>query len=218
MQPPYHQQPLLVKHAPSPWWYWGVAIFVGLMVALNAVSAIFTALIPYDLLIEEIAWTEDPGAYPENGTTEDQDSWNASKEEWDIQQKIEQLMVSLEDQKPLQLTLAAVMCTLGIASVILLAQQKQSGFKFSFIWIAVSTVAQLTQSLQYHEMMTGIYAADPGYNSNFEAIQLGSQIGGIFVCNILLLVVLVACAVNAKGPEPEESGFHQHDLKSTNKR
>ena len=71
-----------VQTGPSKWWSWGLAIFLALMVFFSLLGVIFAAIVPYDQLMND--WKmEEPGVYPTNGTSEEQDEWNSSKQQWD---------------------------------------------------------------------------------------------------------------------------------------
>ena len=96
------------------------------------------ALMPYEYIASEFAWADDPGAYPESGTSEEQEKWNEQKELWDLQQITYNLMIDLEDDKPLQLTISAVLTLAGIIAIIQLTQQKFNGFMIAFVWLVLS--------------------------------------------------------------------------------
>ena len=93
--------PPIIDLNPSPWWSWGVAIFLGVMVVFAAFGALVIALIPYDYIANEYTWAEDPGEYPANGSQEAQEGWNESKELWDLQQLTQTLLYEMEEEVPL---------------------------------------------------------------------------------------------------------------------
>ena len=75
---PWQGQVVLVNATPSPWWHWGPAIFLALSVLGTIIGTAIAAFIPYDQFLDEMEKdTEEPGPYPENGTSEEQDEWNA---------------------------------------------------------------------------------------------------------------------------------------------
>ena len=205
MQPPNWQPNVPLAQAPSPWWFWGVAIFLGVMVGLTAVGTAISTLIPYDYLANQIDFSEDPGPYPEEGTAEEQERWNQTKEEYDLKQSLQELLAGLEEEKPIQLTIAVVTSGIGIVAIYLLSQQRRIGFNVAYAWVIVSSTGQIVQSVR----MIEFYQLVPAEESIPISIQIGSQIGGVLVCNLIYLSVLVVCAINSKGIPFEESGFHQ---------
>ena len=205
MQPPNWQPNVPLAQAPSPWWFWGVAIFLGVMVCLTAVGTAISTLIPYDYLANQIDFSEDPGPYPEEGTAEEQERWNQTKEEYDLTQSLQELLAGLEEEKPIQLTIAVVTSAIGIVAIYLLSQQRRMGFNVAYAWVIVSSIGQIVQSVR----MIEFYQLVPAEESIPISIQIGSQIGGVLVCNLIYLSVLVVCAINSKGIPFEESGFHQ---------
>lgn len=199
--------PPIIDLNPSPWWSWGVAIFLGIMVALAAFGALVLALIPYDYIATEYTWAEDPGEYPENGSQEEQEGWNESKELWDLQQLTQNLLFEMEDEVPMQLTLFAGVTVVGIAAIMLLARQNPNGFKLAYVWLLLSTSSNIYSTLRYNSLMTDLNQFFPE-----EAVsgtyQVAASIGGTLACNLVVLAVLITCAVNSQPKHLEESGFH----------
>ena len=205
MQPQNWQAHVPLTQAPSPWWFWGVAIFLGVMIGLTAVGTAISTLIPYDYLANQIDLSEDPGPYPEEGTAEEQERWNQTKEEYDLTQGLQELLAGLEEEKPIQLTIAVFTSAIGLVGIYLLSQQRRMGFNVAYAWVIVSSIGQIVQSIR----MIEFYQLVPEEESIPISIQIGSQIGGVLVCNLIYLSVLVVCAINSKGIPFEESGFHQ---------
>tara|TARA_B110000003_G_scaffold276003_1_gene320416 strand:+ start:3480 stop:4106 length:627 start_codon:yes stop_codon:yes gene_type:complete len=205
MQPPEWKPNIPLTQNPSPWWFWGTAIFLGVMVGFTAIGAAISALVPYDYIANQIDSVEDPGPYPEDGNSDEQERWNQSKEEYDFSQALQEMMTGLEQEKPLQLTIAALTSTLGIVAIYLLSQQHRMGFNIAYAWVIVSAIGQIVQSIR----MIEFYQLIPAEESISVPLQIGSQIGGVLVCNLIYLSVLVVCAINSKGIPFEESGFHE---------
>ena len=205
MQPPEWKPNIPLTQTPSPWWFWGTAIFLGVMVGFTAIGAAISALVPYDYIANQIDSVEDPGPYPEDGNSDEQERWNQSKEEYDFSQALQEMMTGLEQEKPLHLTIAALTSTLGIVAIYLLSQQHRMGFNTAYAWVIVSAIGQIVQSIR----MIEFYQLIPAEESISVPLQIGSQIGGVLVCNLIYLSVLVVCAINSKGIPFEESGFHE---------
>ena len=199
--------PPIIDLNPSPWWSWGVAIFLGVMVVFAAFGALVIALIPYDYIATEYTWAEDPGEYPANGSQEEQEGWNESKELWDLQQLTQTLLYEMEEEVPLQLTLFAGVTLVGIAAMILLARQNPNGFKLAYVWLLLSTCSQIFTTLRYNSLMSDLNQFFP--KESFSGpLQTAASISGTLVCNIGILAVLITCAVNSQPKHLEESGFH----------
>ncbi|MDG1538077.1 MAG: hypothetical protein P8Q85_05935 [Candidatus Poseidoniaceae archaeon] len=207
MEQPYAPSPPIIDLNPSPWWSWGVAIFLGIMVALAALGALALALIPYDYIATEYTWAEDPGEYPANGSKEEQDGWNESNEQWELQQLTQTLLYEMEEEVPLQLTLFAGVTLVGIGAMILLARQNPNGFKLAYVWLLFSTSSNIYSTLRYNALMSDLAQFFPE-----EAVsgtyQVAASIGGTLACNLTVLAVLITCAVNSQPKHLEESGFH----------
>lgn len=214
MEQPYTPSPPIIDLNPSPWWSWGVAIFLGIMVALAALGMLVLALIPYDYIATEYTWAEDPGEYPANGSQEEQDGWNESKELWDLQQLTQTLLYEMEDEVPMQLTLFAGVTLVGIWGMILLARQNPNGFKLAYVWLFLSTCFNIYSTLRYNSLMSDLdqFFPEEAVSGTF---QVAASIGGTLACNLVVLAVLITCAINSQPKHLEESGFHlYHHLSS----
>ena len=209
MEPPYTPTPPIIDLNPSPWWSWGVAIFLGVMVAFSALGALAIALIPYDYIATEYTWAEDPGEYPENGSQEEQDGWNESKESWDLQQLTQNLLFEMEDEVPMQLTLFGGVTLVGVAAMILLARQNPNGFNLAYVWLFLSTCSNIYSTIRYNSLMSDLDQFFPE-EAMSGTYQVAASIGGTLACNLTVLAVLITCAVNSQPKQLEESGFHLH--------
>jgi hypothetical protein len=207
VEQPYAPSPPIIDLNPSPWWSWGVAIFLGVMVAFAALGALVLALIPYEYIATEYTWAEDPGAYPANGSQEEQDGWNESKELWDLQQLTQNLLLEMEDEVPMQLALFTGVTLVGIAAMILLARQNPNGFKLAYLWLFLSTCSNVYTTLRYNSLMSDLDQFFPDETLSGTP-QVAANIGGTLACNIIVLAVLITCAVNSQPKHLEESGFH----------
>ena len=209
-----HSQAPIIDANPSPWWYWSVAIYLGLMVVLGALGAVVMAVMPYEYIASEFAWADDPGAYPESGTSEEQEEWNEQKELWDLQQITYNLMIDLEDDKPLQLTISAVLTLAGIIAIIQLAQQKFNGFMIAFVWLVLSFISKVFMTFRMNEMMGDLNRLFPEETGSL-GYQMLYSLGGEVMCNTILVALLITCAANSRPKTIEESGFHLHHHQST---
>ena len=86
-----------LQTGPSKWWAWGLAIFMCIQVFFTLIGTLISAIIPYDMFLDD--WdVEEPGEYPANGTSEEQDDWNFTKEEWDSYVAITAMMEDMDDR------------------------------------------------------------------------------------------------------------------------
>ena len=108
-----------VNTGPSKWWAWGLAIFLGIQVFFTLIGTIISAIIPYDMLLDD--WeVEEPGEYPTNGTSEEQNEWNLTKEEWDSFLLINGMMDEMESMKSLQIWSGILICVIGMVAIVML--------------------------------------------------------------------------------------------------
>ncbi len=210
---PWQGQVVLVNATPSPWWHWGPAIFLALSVLGTIVGTAIAAFIPYDQFLDEMENdTEEPGPYPENGTSEEQDEWNATKERWDEYVVVTELIEGLEEIKPYQVISGFLVGTVGIAAVVLLFLRDEKGFKFAYAWIVTTVITQAIMGLKTQEMMAEFYANMPSEEDflvEWMNIQYGIQLGSLMVCNILLFSIFFMCSMKSQDfGQIEESGFH----------
>ena len=201
---------------PSKWWAWGLAIFMGIWVFMSLIGVIISAIIPYDLLLD--GWDpEEPGEYPADGTSEEQDEWNTTKEEWDSHVALSGLMEDLEDMKPIQITTGMVGCIIGFVAVVMLIQQNPTGFKAAYLWLGLSTIGQLWMHFKVQATMTEFYSNIYVEESDsfVLAFQSGMQIGGMLFCNTMLLLIIIMCSMKSQDRGlVEESGFHRQPIQS----
>ncbi len=205
---PWQPQTLLVQSGPSKWWSWGLAIFLSLSVFMSFIGIIITAIIPYDMMLG--GWEpEEPGEYPTEGTTEEQDEWNATKEEWDSWVAVSGLMESMEDMKPFQVVTGLLICIFGMIAVALLFQQNPAGFKFGYIWLGLSTVSQVWMQYKMKDVMADFYSNARVEETFWMSIQSGVEIGMTLTCNTFMLLIIIMCSMKSQDTgQVEESGFH----------
>ena len=215
--PPWQGQVVLVNATPSPWWHWGPAIFLALSVLGTIVGTAIAAFIPYDQFLDGMENdTEEPGPYPDNGTSEEQDEWNATNQKWSEYVALTELMEGFEEIKPYQVVSGFLVGIVGIAAVVLLFMRDEKGFKFAYAWIMTSVITQAIMGLKTQEMMADFYSnmpsgGDEAFLDLWMNIQYGIQLGSLMVCNILLFSIFFMCSMKSQDfGQIEESGFHTH--------
>ena len=202
-----------VNTGPSKWWSWGLAIFLSIMVFFSLIGIAISTIIPYDELMSE--WeVEEPGAYPEDGTSEEQDEWNATKEEWDSYVATTNLMEDMEELKPFQIWTGLISSVIAIVAIFMLFQLNPNAYKVVYGWFGITTVSQLWYAWKSQEMMNEFYSSFPEFeDSIWMSIQSGSQIGSTLVCNVFLLLIVIMCSMKSQDKgEVEESGFHRQPV------
>ncbi len=196
----------LGNEEPSKWWALGLAIGIAIMTIFSGLGAIVNLLMPYDLLLAN--WNpEEPGLFPENGTSEEQNSWNASNEEWGIYENVTNMFDEMQGGIAQQVcffslfsgVIATIACTM-------LVQRDQRGFKMAGAWLLTSLISQVITTIQYTKITSSLYPEDLHWIS---AISLGSNIAGTAICNLFFLGIILVCATKHKGKTSmPESGFH----------
>ena len=153
---------------------------------------------------------EEPGDYPADGTSEEQNEWNASKEEWDSYVATKKMMEDIDELSTIQIWTGLISSVIAIVAIFMLFQLDPNGYKVTYGWLGITTLSQLWYAWKIQPIMNEYYATFPEFqDSIWMDIQAGSQIGGTLVCNIFLLLIIIMCSIKSsdKG-EVEESGFH----------
>ena len=173
----------------------------------------FSAIFPYDELM--VGWEpEEPGEYPENGTSSEQNEWNSTKDEWDGYLATKELLDDLEDIKPFQIWSGLIGSLIVIVAIIMLFQQNPTAYKLVYLWLGLSTIYQIWLSFKTQDMMNEYYSNFPEFeDSIWMSIQSGAQLGSTLVCNVFLLLIVIMCAIKSQDKgQGEESGFHQKTI------
>ena len=202
-----------VNTGPSKWWSWGLAIFLAIMVFFSLITVTITAIVPYGELMSD--WEgEEPGAYPEDGASEEQDDWNSSKEDWDTYVATSKLMDDMEELKPFHIWTGLISSVIAIVAIFMLFQLNPNAYKVVYGWFGITTVSGLWYAFKTQEMMNEFYSSFPEFEDSFwMSIQSGSQIGGTLVCNVFLLLIVIMCSMKSQDKgEVEESGFHRQPV------
>ena len=201
-----------VNTGPSKWWAWGLANFLAIQVFFTLIGTIITAIIPYDMLLDD--WeVEEPGEYPTNGTSEEQDEWNWTKEEWDSYLLINEMMEEMNRMKSLQFWSGILTCGIGMVAIVMLFQQNPNGFKVTYVWLGISTVTQVWMQYKMQSTMNDIISNMSDEASMWMSVNMGLSLGGTMVCNTLLLLIIIMCSMKSQDTQlVEESGFHRQPI------
>ena len=203
-----------LQTGPSKWWAWGLAIFMGISVFFTLIGTLITAIIPYDMLLDD--WgTEEPGEYPTNGTSEEQDEWNWTKEEWDSYLAITELMEEMEEMKPIQIGTGIIGSMIAMVAIVMLFQRNPNGFKAAYAWLGISTLSQVWMQYKMQSTMNDFYSNMHVEETAWMSVQMGLSIGSTLVCNTLLLLIVIMCSMKSQDTQVvEESGFHRQPVQS----
>ena len=203
-----------LQTGPSKWWAWGLAIFMGISVFFTLIGTLITAIIPYDMLLDD--WEiEEPGEYPTNGTSEEQDEWNWTKEEWDSYLAITELMEEMEEMKPIQIGTGIIGSMIAMVAIVMLFQQNPNGFKAAYAWLGISTLSQVWMQYKMQATMNDFYSNMHVEETAWMSVQMGLSIGSTLVCNTLLLLIVIMCSMKSQDTQVvEESGFHRQPVQS----
>jgi hypothetical protein len=201
-----------LQTGPSKWWAWGLAIFLSIQVFFTLIGTIITAIIPYDMLLDD--WdVEEPGEYPTNGTSEEQDEWNTTKEEWDGYLAINKMMEEMDGMKSLQIWSGILTCVIGMVAIFMLFQQNPNGFKTTYVWLGISTVTQVWMQYKMQSTMNDLMSNLANEESIWMSVNMGLSLGSTMVCNTLLLMIVIMCSMKSQDKgEAEESGFHRQTI------
>ena len=204
-----------LQTGPSKWWAWGLAIFLCIQVFFTLIGTLISAIIPYDMFLED--WdVEEPGEYPANGTSEEQDDWNFTKEEWDSYVAITAMMEDLDEMKPLQIWSGIIGSMIGMVAIVMLFQQNPSGFKAAYAWLGIYTIAGVWMQYRMQSTMNELYSNMHVEETAWMSMQTGLSIGSTMVCNTLLLMIIIMCSMKSQDKgKVEESGFHRQPVQPT---
>ncbi|MDG1525783.1 MAG: hypothetical protein P8Q90_06935 [Candidatus Thalassarchaeaceae archaeon] len=201
-----------LQTGPSKWWAWGLAIFLSIQVFFTLIGALISAIIPYDMLLTD--WdAEEPGEYPVNGTSVEQDEWNFTKEEWDSYLAITEMMEDLNELKPLQIWTGIISSMIAMVAIVMLLQQSPNGFRIAYAWLGISTLGQLWMQHKMQAAMTDFFSNMHVEETAWMSVQTGMNFGSTLVCNTLLLMIIIMCSMKSQDKgEVEESGFHRQTI------
>ena len=168
---------------PSKWWALGLAIGIAIMTIFSGLGALANLLMPYDLLLSQ--WNpKEPGLFPVNGTSEEQNAWNASTEEWGIYENITNMFDEMQGGMAQQVCVFSfVSGMVAIIACTMLLQRDQRGFKMAGAWLITSLIGQIITTIQYSNIASALYPEELSWIS---AVSLGSNIAGTAICNLFL--------------------------------
>ncbi len=205
-------EPILVPEEPSPWWHWGPAIGIIVLVLLTVTGMAIAAILPYDSFMDRYSEPQQPGPYPENGSTEEQSKWNSSDEEyenWNLTNNIFDSIINSEMQEK-QMWVGTLSVLAAIPVIVLLLARHPWSLKATAIWIMFKSILESYMALQVQYMMNDIFNMFPA-DADLPPTWIYS-LSGIFqviCCNLTMLGVVVVCSMKTTDDEiVPPSGFH----------
>ena len=152
---------------------------------------------------------EDPGPYPGNGTSEEQEEWNQSKDEYDLIIKYDEMMQKYEDSGLITISMIFSFLTffIGIPAAILAWANHEKMRHVAIPWALIKMIGDLWVSLISTSITVDFMESIPG-GHDYTWIAY-SSIGGAASCGLCMLGMITAVAmIYRPGPEIPESGFH----------
>jgi hypothetical protein len=205
-------EPILVPEEPSPWWYWGPAIGIILISMFAVLGLAIAAIFPYDSFMEHYSEPQQPGPYPENGSSQEQSEWNQSDEEYEGWNQTNNIFDAIENSgmQEKQMWVGTLSVIASIPVIILLFSRHRWSFYAATIWILFKSILESFLAMEVQYMMDDIFSVFPN-NTELPPTWIYS-LSGIFqviCCNITLLAVVVVCSLKTADDEVvPPSGFH----------
>ena len=203
---------ILVPEEPSPWWHWGPAIAMILMVLLGAAGLLMSALFPMDGFMKYYPEPEHPGVFPENGTSEEQEQWNNSDyryEEWNQTNNIFET-INNSGLYETQMWVGGLTVITALPVITLLLMRHKWAFRAATAWIIFKSILESFVALNVQYMMDDIFSHFPeGTPLPPTWVYSLSGIFQIICCNLTMLGVVVVCSMKTAEDEVvPPSGFH----------
>ena len=200
---------------PSPWWGRAVAIIIGLLVAqaaLNGLANSFLQISQIGTVLSEFA-PENPGEYPENGTSEEQEEWNNSMIGWTEYNSAMAMIEELNDSgiQQTQALHSAILFILGLPVIGLAWVGHKKMAHFAGGWVALHASSSVYLQVKIAGILKSYYensVANEGVNPAFMAY---SGVGSALTCDLFLVAIIVVAAIQMKKDANEipNSAFHQ---------
>jgi hypothetical protein len=204
---------IFVSEKKSSWWYWGPAVGIILFVISTTFGTFIASIIPYGSAMSYYPEPQQPGQYPENGSTEEQSQWNNSNKEyadWNLTNNIVDSIIDSRIQEK-QIWVGTLLVATAIPVIALLLAKHPWSFRATAIWIFFKSILESYLSMQVQYMIEDILIMIPELNQ-YLAPPWVYSISGIFqiiCCNLLLLSIIVVCSMTTANSEiVPPSGFH----------
>ncbi len=202
----------------SPWWHWGLAIFIAFMALMSALGAAVSFAFGPQMWRDELEsdWeVTDPGPYPENGTAEEQATWNDTNEDFEAKEMVMKILDDVEESRiiEIQAITQGIFILTAIPLVIMLFSQHQSAFKYTGIWMGAGFVATLAIQIYSQSLTEKIFAHLPSDVPDYSSFSLALGIAQTITCYSFLFAILALCSIQSKkGSIIPQSGFHSSEV------
>lgn len=205
-------EPILVPESPSPWWHWGLAIGIMLMVFLAAIGLLMSTLFPVDGFMQYYPEPESPGPFPENGTLEEQNEWNQSNYRYEEWNQTNSIFDSIKNSGmyETQILVGSLTVISAIPVITLLVIRHKWAFRAATLWIIFKSILESILAMEVQYMMDDIFSHFPKETPLPPTwIYSLSGIFQIICCNLSLLCIVVICSTKTSEQEVvPSSGFH----------
>ncbi len=195
----------------SPWWARAFAIFLGVMLLLTVANFFYLELFGVNGINHYSFGNEplDPGAYPENGTEEEQRNYNSSLREWEDYQSYMEMMDELEDSYVTEISqiFAVLTILIGVPTIAMFWTQNEKMLHFGLAFGAISVIGEVWKAYLSSEIVANFMESVPGggdYSWIAKISIFTSSTCGILY--IALAIVLHNMYHNLN--DVPESGFH----------
>jgi hypothetical protein len=202
----------------SPWWHWGLAIFIAFMALMSALGAAVSIAFGPQFWRDSLEsdWeVTDPGPYPENGTAEEQATWNDTNEDFEAKEMVMKILDDVEESHiiEIQAITQGIFFLTAIPLVIMLFSQHQSAFKYTGIWMGAGFVATLAIQIYSQSLTEKILAHLPSDVPDYTSLSLALGIAQTITCYSFLFAILALCSIQSKnGSIVPQSGFHSAEV------
>ena len=201
---------------PSPWWHWGLAIFIAIVSVLSGFNALATGYIYKSNILDMDFGQLDLGPYPENGSSSEQQQWNETNEGNQALDDTRGLMDELRESGiiEMQIIFATIGCLCGLLVAGLLAAKTKYSFHAAGVWVGYSTISAIVLTVKSNSVMSEFYQAQEYYPANMDIIGMIAGIGQVIFCNLMLAATIFFCWMNTRQglKQVPESGFHNNSV------
>ena len=201
---------------PSPWWHWGLAIFIAMMSVLSGFNAPATGYIYKSNILDLDFEQLDIGPYPENGSSSEQQQWNETNEGNQALNDTQELMDEFRESGilELQMIFAAIGCLCGLLVTGLLAAKMKYSYHAAGVWVGYSTISAISLTVMSNSIMSEFYQSQEYYPASMDLIGMIAGIGQVVFCNLILAAIIFFCWMNTRQglEQVPESGFHNNPV------
>ena len=204
---------ILPKEA-SVWWGRALSVFIGITALSSALGVVLLSLYMSwggsDFIDQ---WeNEHPGEYPENGTEDEQRSWNYSMDEYENNENVKEMMQEYESSGiyTVSLITGIILFFLGIPAAILAWMNHEMMLKVCGAWAVAKLISDVVISILSANITASYLDSVPG-GSDYSWLAYTSTASSIFCGSTLLAIVIAISWMYKPSLEIPESAFHSKE-------